>query len=255
IVFEIFVDLRLLLADGWLVDRELDLAMAALHHLRHQRRIFRADRLIGEVDHLFEAEDILVELDPVVHLAQLDIAYDVVNRRQADATRLLPIGRLDWTVAWEKDARVVLALDKAVERLTIGIDGGALHLTIVVLRHGRLNGATRATSQRLLIRLLGIGHRECNILDAIAVQQDMLRNRAFRLQSCRQHKANLALLQDITGAVAHPGLQARIGYRREAKCFLVENGCLPRIANVELDMVPSLDGHEILLSHTMYTSE
>src|SRR5690348_6621241 len=82
----------------------------------------------------------------------------------------------------------------------------------------------------------------------------MLRNGTLRPQRGRQHEANLALLQDVAGAVAHAGLQAGVGDGRETECRLVIDGGLTRVAHVELDMIPSLDGHEILLSHAVYTS-
>ena len=74
-----FLDLRAALGLGRLVDRELDPAGAVLHHLRHQGGIFGADVLVVEVDQLLEAEHVLVELDPLVHLAFLDVADDVVD--------------------------------------------------------------------------------------------------------------------------------------------------------------------------------
>ena len=82
---EVLLDLALALALGRLVDRELDLALAVRHHLRHQRRVLGRDVVVGEVDHLGHPEDALVVLDPVVHAAELDVADDVVDVRQADA--------------------------------------------------------------------------------------------------------------------------------------------------------------------------
>src|SRR6202022_1906695 len=48
IEFEIFVDLRFLLALRRLVERELDAAVPVGDHLRHQRRVLRGDRLVVE---------------------------------------------------------------------------------------------------------------------------------------------------------------------------------------------------------------
>ena len=82
---QVLVDLRLALALGGLVDRELDAAVAARDHLGHQRGVLGRDRLVAEVQHLRHPEDVLVVLDPRLHLAQLDVADDVVDREQADA--------------------------------------------------------------------------------------------------------------------------------------------------------------------------
>ena len=64
--------------------RELDAAGAVLHDLRHERGILGADVLVVEVDELVEAEHVLVELDPLVHLAFFDVADDVVDGGEAD---------------------------------------------------------------------------------------------------------------------------------------------------------------------------
>ena len=76
---EVLLDLALALALGRLVDRELDLPLAVRHHLRHERGVLRRDVLVGEVRELREAEDALVEPDPLVHAAELDVADDVVD--------------------------------------------------------------------------------------------------------------------------------------------------------------------------------
>src|SRR3954451_18795043 len=59
VVLDVLLDLRLALALGGLVDRELHAAGAVGHDLGHQRRVLGRDRLVGEVDHLGHAEDAL----------------------------------------------------------------------------------------------------------------------------------------------------------------------------------------------------
>jgi hypothetical protein len=82
---EILVDLALPLAFGRLVDRKLDLAGAVRHHLAHQRRVLRLNLVVAEMDDVRHPEHPLVELDPMVHLPELDVADDVVDRDQAHA--------------------------------------------------------------------------------------------------------------------------------------------------------------------------
>ena len=82
---EVLLDLALALALGRLVERELDLPRAVGHDLRHQRRVLGRDVLVGEVDHLGHPEHALVEPDPLVHAAELDVADDVVDRLEPDA--------------------------------------------------------------------------------------------------------------------------------------------------------------------------
>jgi len=49
-------------------------------HLGHQGGVLRRDLLVGEVTHLCEAHDPLVERHPLVHAAQFDVGDDVVDR-------------------------------------------------------------------------------------------------------------------------------------------------------------------------------
>src|SRR6476620_5017108 len=81
---EVFLDLALALALSRLVDRELDLSLAVRHDLGHQGRVLGVDLLVREVDDVREAHRPLVELDPVIHASELDVADDVVDRPQAD---------------------------------------------------------------------------------------------------------------------------------------------------------------------------
>ena len=80
---QVLVDLRLALALGGLVDRELDAPVAVRDHLRHQRRVLGRDRLVGEVDHLGHPEHVLVVGDPLLHVPELDVADDVVDAVEA----------------------------------------------------------------------------------------------------------------------------------------------------------------------------
>ena len=87
VVVEVFLNLRLAPAGGRLVDRELDAAGAVLHHLRHQRRILGRDLLVVEVHQLREPHRLGEELHPAVHLAQLDVADDVIDGGETDRRR------------------------------------------------------------------------------------------------------------------------------------------------------------------------
>ena len=64
---------------GRLVDGELDLPRAVRHDLGHERRVLRLDLVVAEVEDVRHPEDPLVELDPLIHPAELDVAHDVVD--------------------------------------------------------------------------------------------------------------------------------------------------------------------------------
>ena len=87
IELQILFDLRFALALGRLVDRKLHALVAVRHHLRHQRRIFRADVVVVEVLVHAEAHHVAIEIHPAVHLAPADVAHHVVDILQAHGAR------------------------------------------------------------------------------------------------------------------------------------------------------------------------
>ena len=76
---EVLVDLRLLLGDRRLVERELHAVVAVGDDLRHQRGVVGGDVVTDELGHVREAHHLVVEVDPLVHPAELDVADDVVE--------------------------------------------------------------------------------------------------------------------------------------------------------------------------------
>jgi hypothetical protein len=53
--------------------------VAVGHNLRHQRRVVGGNVIADELGHVHKPHDPVVETDPVVHLAELDIADDVIQ--------------------------------------------------------------------------------------------------------------------------------------------------------------------------------
>ena len=76
---EVLVDLRLLLRDRRLVERELHPVVAARDDLAHQRGVVGGDVVADELGHVREAHDLVVERHPLVHPAELDVADAVVD--------------------------------------------------------------------------------------------------------------------------------------------------------------------------------
>ena len=97
---EVLVDLRLLLRDRRLVERELHPVVAVRDDLAHQRGVVGGDVVADELRHVREAHDPVVELDPLVHLAELDVADDVVER-PGRAASAAPRGLTRWS-AWRR---------------------------------------------------------------------------------------------------------------------------------------------------------
>ena len=195
IELEIFIDLRLLLALGRLVDRELDAAVAIAHHLRHQRRVLGADRLVVEREDVGEAQHILVELDPGIHPAQLDVADTVIDILEPGAAGLeRRRGRLE---ARQEQAAVIATLHDRVDGVAIGADRRNDDLAIGIADHFRI---ARRRGPALECHGMGrarILHPERHVAHAVTMQPHMLGDFAVRTKGRREHEAELVLHQQV----------------------------------------------------------
>ena len=245
---EVLVDLALPLALGRLVDRELDLAGAVRHHLAHQRRVLGLDLVVAEVDDVRHPEDALVELDPLVHLPELDVADDVVDRDQADAAAGVPVRR-ERDVAGQIGPRVVGAVDEAVDVLAVGGDRGQLDAAVLVLHDMRLDDAARPAGDSLAVGRRDVGHLQRDVLGRIAVLRGEADDRAVGAKAAREHEPDLALLENVRGAVADTRLRPRVGDAVEAERVLVPEGRLLGVPDPELDVIPAVEGHEVRVCH------
>ena len=182
---EVLLDLALALALGRLVDGELDLPLAVRHHLRHERRVLRRDVLVGEVQHLGHPEDALVEPDPVVHPAELDVARRRGRPRAARRRPPLPFAELLRDVAGEVRALVAGAVDEGVHDVAVGPDRGEPDLAELVLRPVRLDDPARAALHRLAVGLARVGHAQRDVLHAVAVGVGEVADRRVAPQPAR----------------------------------------------------------------------
>ncbi len=101
----------------------------------------------------------------------------------------------------------------------------------------RLLHAARASLGGLSPCLLGIVHPQRDVANAVAVQADVLGDLVVRPQRGGEHKANLALLQDVRGAVALARLGARVGHQAEAHGHAIKVGGLARVADIKLNVI------------------
>ena len=119
------VDLTLLLGDRRLVEGELHPVVAVGDHFAHQRRVLRGDVVADELSHVHKAHDPVVVAHPLVHLAQLDIAYDVVQRLEDPLRRTVSLGErggpLD--VAGQVDAVIAGTVHEGVAGVSVCRDG------------------------------------------------------------------------------------------------------------------------------------
>ena len=206
---EVLLDLALALALGRLVDRELDLPLAVRHDLGHERRVLGRDVLVREVRELREAEHPRVELDPLVHPAELDVADDVVDRDEPDAARGSAVRR-DRLEARQVRARVLGAIDERVDVVAVRRDRGELDAAMVVLDPVRLDDAASAALDRLPVRVRRVGDGERDVAHAVALRRRPLADLAVGTEAAREDEPDVALLEDVRGAVPNarsPGLR------------------------------------------------
>ena len=134
VVVEILLDLRLLacpVAGSLMGNLILPLPPSITFDI--ERGILGGDGFVSEVDDLLEPQHILVELDPLVHLAKLDVADDMVNRGEASLARPRGVSASMAAKAWQERPGVVLALDEGVQRLAVGVDAGALDVAMLIV--------------------------------------------------------------------------------------------------------------------------
>src|SRR6266567_7482454 len=245
---EVLLDLALALPLGRLVDRELDLAAPVRHHLRHQRRVFRLNLIVAEVDDVGHTEDTLVKLHPGVHASELDVADHVVELLQADPGIRMPVLERR-AIAGQIRAGVVLAIDEGVDDVAVGRDRGKLDAAELVLDPARLGDPASSALDCGAIGAVGARYLERDVAGAVAVTAGKLRHLAVGAQAARQDEADVALLDHVGGAVADARLRPRIGRAREPERVLVEVRRLLGVPDPQLDVIPTLKRHEVGRAH------
>ena len=127
---------------------------------------------------------------------------------EADAARRAAVRR-DRLIAGQVRARVLRAVDERVDVVAVGRDRGELDATGVVLDPVRLDDAARAALHRLSIRVRRVRHGERDVADAVALRRGPPADLAVGAEAAREDEADVALLEDVGGAVAHARLRAR----------------------------------------------
>ncbi len=199
---EVLVDLGLPLADGGLVERELHPVIAARHHLAHQRRVLGGDVLADELGHVGEAHDAVVEAHPLVHLAELDVADDVVQR---DERRLNPGYAASRLVAGQVAAVVPGAVDEAVRGVAVGPDSGGANGAVLVRRVVRFLEHHRAGRPGLRDAPVHVRDVQGDVDDAVAVPTVVVGERAAGADGALDDEPDISCFKDICVVVAVAG--------------------------------------------------
>jgi hypothetical protein len=193
------------------------------------------------VDHLAHAEDVLVVLHPLVHVAELDVADDVVDPEQAGVAA----GDVARRIAGEERAAVAAAIDEGVQRLAVGRDRGEPDRAVLVAELVRLGHAARAAGGRLAVGVVDVGDAQRDHLHALAVAGDVPADLVIRDQRAGEHDPDPPLLEHVRGTIAHAGLQPGVGDLLETEGPRPVGGRLQRVADVELDVVDAVERHEV----------
>ncbi len=189
----------------------------------------------------FKPHDGAVEVHPVVHFAQLHIADDVVNF--VDPYRLARDEHL--FEAGHEHPAIAVAIDEGMDHIAVGVDRGDMHFAVVVFEDGWLLRAACAAPHRLAISARHIVHLKCNIANAVPVLHQPVYLGMVCFVRGSQHKADVVLLEHITGFVAHARLQSSVCHHIEAEHRAVKVGCLLRVADKKPHMVNPSNRHNV----------
>ena len=216
---QVLVDLALPLADRRLVQRELHPVVAVGHHLAHQRGVVGGDVVADELGHVGEAHHPVVEVDPLVHLAQLDVADHVVQRLEEPLrrTRPLGVGRRPRHVAGQVRPR----------RSGTGRPGVCTVSPYAAMPASRTVPCSSVTScgsittrapadAGLADALVDVGHLEADVEHPVAVRAVVVEQRAVRRDAALDHEAAGPAAEDVRLVV--PDARSPARRSRPAPC-------------------------------------
>ena len=92
----------------------------------------------------------------MIHLAELNVAYAVVNEQEADGLGLVVVRH--GLIARHEQTRVVPSFYECVKRIAVRVDGSRLHFAKRICDHSWLLSAFRTSARSLLPGLLSIVH-------------------------------------------------------------------------------------------------
>jgi hypothetical protein len=133
-----------------------------------------------------------------------------------------------------------------VDRVAVGVDGGAADRAVVIVHVVRLHHRLRAALHRLVEREVGVLDLQRDVVNAVAMFSDVLRRLVTRVQRRGDDESNLSLRQDIRRHIAIPRLQSAVPELREAERLPIEIRRLLRVACPELHVMDALQPQRVL---------
>src|ERR1700676_365747 len=241
---QIFLNLRFLPAGSRFVDRKLDPAAAVRYHLGHERRIFCAD--VAIVKGLVQAEShySLIKFNPLVHFAEADVSYRVIDVQQAGRLRnTVGTGHFDET--GEESTAIILALDERMNGVPVGSNGCQANLAAVILNDCRRRDTTSAPLGGFAICRRGVVHAQSDGLYAVSVLENVPRHYTFGIERRGEDEADLILFDNVGSAVASTGFRATIGRKRHPEPVAMEIGPLLCISYEKFNRIDALQGKKV----------
>ena len=217
-------------------------------HLAHQRRVVGGDIVADELGHVREAHDPVVERDPLVHPAELDVADHVVDRLEDPLGGAGGPGRAWRSGHVSRQVGPVVAgpVDEGVPQVAVGRDRGDPHGAMLVGQVVRLFEHRRAGGARVRDALVDIGHlagrcRRPVPVPAGARSTSGLSGRTAPLSTNR----TAPTAQHVGDVVPQPGLRPGVGDQLHPVHRLEEQRRLCRVAHRPYQRVPAADRERV----------
>ena len=242
---QVLIDLRLALADGGLVQRELHLPGPVRDHLAHQRRVLGGDVVADELLHVGETHDPVVELHPLVHPAELDVAHAVVDLGEEAALAGRHDGRRR-DIARQVGTRIARPFDQRVPGIAVGGDRGHDDLPVLVFEDVRCLEPAGPVRDRVVIGVFGRADLQGQVDDPVAVRGDPLAQRGARPDRTAEDEPCGARFKDVSRLVRGSGLRPVVRHPAHAERGRVVVRRLLRVADREDHGVHADDGKAVL---------
>ena len=195
--------------------------------------------MLVEVAQLGEAER-LIERHPLVELADLDVADDVVDAFETDR-RAGRFGReIGRHVARAVVAEVVAAVDEGVLRLAVRADRGEAQRALVVGQLVRLAHRAGTAGEGRLVGRRRVVDDERQVLGAVTVLAHVAPDRRVGREARGDDETDVALFEQVRRDVVTTGLGPGVGRDPEPERRGEEPRRGARVADVELERVPPL---------------
>ena len=195
---------------------------------------------------LAEAHHLVIEVDPVVHFAELDVAHDMIDGGQAGRLGFV----LDRFIGRSKDAFVIPAVHEHMLGFAIGVDRGGAENAEVILLFARAPGRFAAPGRGRLPGFFDIVHFQGDDLDPISVDHVMGSDLAGGRVGRGNNKPRLPRFKNIRSKSAVACFKPGVGNGLETECLPPVVHGMFGIAHIEVNVVNGFDLQEIrLLGH------